>query len=154
MTTSYTISCYTLFDITNHKISGRHKPVDMDLSLWQYKRNTQSNFDTILQIISLRSQPENISDVELVKIKFNETSKFGYMFNQNDEEEHNCWKFTFTITNSNVFSQDNNELKLLYQDCHNVPMIMCSTQFNQVLNFLDTTDELRNIYFEVLNDEQ
>jgi hypothetical protein len=149
---SYTICCYTLFDITNSKISGRHKPVDMDENSWLHVKNTQTNFDTIIQIISLRSQPENISPVENIKIKFNEQENiFGYLF-QTEDEEQNCWKFTFEITNSSVFSQDQEELKLLYQDCHQVPMIKINTQWYQVPNFLDTTDELRNIYFEVLND--
>lgn len=150
---SYTISCYTLFDITNSKISSRQMPVDMDIETWQHNKNTQSNFDTILQIISLRSQPENISNVTPLKIVFSETNNmFGYLFNK-ETEEISCWKFTFDISNNQVFSQDNDELKLLYQDCHHVPMIKCKTQWDQVLNFLDTTEELRNIYFEVLSND-
>ena len=63
---SYTISCYTLFDITQTNVLNRHRP-DMDKE-WLHKRNTQSNFDTIQQAISLRSQPEIVRTPERIQI--------------------------------------------------------------------------------------
>ena len=59
---SFRIECYTLFDITQTGVLNRSRPVDgQDLDQWVHKRNTQANFDTLLQIISLRSQPEIVS---------------------------------------------------------------------------------------------
>ena len=59
---SFTITCHTLFDITATGVVNRHRPVeDEEMHAWLYKRNTQCNFDTVLQAISLRSQPEIIS---------------------------------------------------------------------------------------------
>ena len=47
---SYTISCYTLFDITPTGVVNRSRPVvDEELIPWLHKRNTQCNFDTVLQ---------------------------------------------------------------------------------------------------------
>ena len=49
---SYIITCYTLFDITQTNVPNRQRPeVDKDVDEWRYKRNTQSNFDTIQQVI-------------------------------------------------------------------------------------------------------
>ena len=56
---SFTITCYTLFDITPTGIMNRHRPVvDEEIPIWLQKRNTQCNFDTVIQSISLRSQPD------------------------------------------------------------------------------------------------
>jgi hypothetical protein len=45
-------------------------------------------------------------------------------------------------------------LGLLHEDCNNVPMIVCHTMNNDVISFLDTTPQYKNIYFEVINNEQ
>jgi hypothetical protein len=53
-----TITCYTLFDITHTNVLNRSKPVGDNQQLWKVQRNSQANFDTILQCISLRGNPE------------------------------------------------------------------------------------------------
>ena len=53
---SYRIRCYTLFDITRTGVLNRKSPAmynPEELKSWEYKRNTQANYDTILQIINL-----------------------------------------------------------------------------------------------------
>lgn len=146
------ISCYTLFDITQTGVLNRQRaPLEEDQTAWIYKRNTQSNFDTILQSISLRSQPEIISYPILKKIKFNEFDKFGYFFEQIEDETYSCWSFEFTIQHPSVFNDGINELGFLYNDCDQVPMIKCGTEWSKLPSFLDSSDELRNIYFEVKN---
>ena len=145
----YLISCYTLFDITPTGVMSRHKPADSSDSTWLYKRNTQSNFDTVLQAINLRSQPEITRTPKKFPIKFSEFQKFGYLFE--DENEVNCWSFEFSVNHRSVFSDGISELGALYEDCNNVPMIKCGTEWIKLPNQLDTSEELRNIYFEVLN---
>jgi len=44
----HTITCYTLFDITNTNVLNRSKPVGDDVDIWKVQRNSQANFDTIL----------------------------------------------------------------------------------------------------------
>ena len=152
---SYIITCYTLFDITQTNVPNRQRPeVDREIDEWRYKRNTQSNFDTIQQVISLRSQPEVLRKPKKELIRFDEFTEFGFLFEQQDNETYPCWAFDFTIQHPSVFYDGVNELGSLYRDCDNVPMLRCGTEWNKLPTHLDSSDELRNIYFKVLlNDE-
>lgn len=144
------LTCYTLFDITQTGVLSRQKPIDQDIQ-WIYKRNSQSNFDTILQAISLRSQPEIIRIPKKIEISFSEFNNFGYLFE--DENKVNCWSFDFTVQHNSVFNDGITELGALYNDCQNVPMIKCGTEWDKLNNILDSSEELRNIYFEVKRNE-
>jgi hypothetical protein len=149
---SFKVSCYTLFDITQTGIVNRSRPgLEDDAELWLYKRNTQCNFDTIVQAVSLRSQPENISIPTSTKIKLDEFENFGFLL-ENDEQVI-CWTFDFDIQHPSVFNDGISELGALYSDCDSVPMIKTNTIWNNLPAFLDSSDELRNIYFKVLNNE-
>ena len=142
------ISCYTLFDITPTGILNRSKPdIDTDHSLWYYQRNTQCNFDTILQVISLRSQPEIVSLPKKIDITFDEFDNFGFLFEQEEKDTYPVWKFVFSVQHPSVFNNGISELGALYNDCHGVPMILCGTEWKKLPNFIDGTPELRNIYF-------
>ena len=151
---SFKICCYTLFDITQTGVVNRSKPgPEDDPEVWLHKRNTQCNFDTILQVISLRSQPEDIENPKQIKIKFDEFEDFGFLFEQNSDEEYNCWAFNFTVQHHSVFYDGVTELGYLYADCDQVPMIKTDTVWDKLPAFLDSTDELRNIYFKVIEDD-
>ena len=147
---SFRITCYTLFDITQTGVLNRSRPaVDQDMSEWTCKRNTQANFDTILQVISLRSQPEIVSMPKRMDIKFDEFENFGFLFQQLENELYPCWKFSFDIHHHSVFNDGISELGALYNDCSGVPMILCGTEWGKLPSFLDTSEELKNIYFTV-----
>lgn len=147
-----TINCKTLFDITRTNISNRRPPLDMgtDTLAWQEKRNTQTNFDTIIQIISLRAQPERITDPVKHELTPEELENFGFMFE--NEENVQCWSFNFFVNHDGVFYNGIDELGALLTDCDTVPMIK-TKQAEKIDNFLDTSPELKNIHFEVLNRE-
>lgn len=149
---SFRVICHTLFDITQTGITSRNKvPVEQDPMVWIYKRNTQCNLDTILQVINLRSQPDIITAPEKIEIKFDDFQNFGFLFEQNEEEVINCWKFVFEIQHSSVFYDGINELGSLYRDCDRVPMIKCGTEWHKLPNFLDTSPELKNIHFQAIH---
>jgi hypothetical protein len=149
---SYKISCYTLFDITQTGVINRGKPgIDEDMEAWLFKRNTQCNFDTILQVVSLRSQPEDISKPKVKEINLSEFQNFGFLL-ENDEKV-NSWSFSFTIQHPSVFNDGISDLGSLYNDCDQVPMIKTDTIWNKIPAFLDSSDELRNIYFKVEKDD-
>ncbi len=151
---SFTLSCYTLFDITPTGVMQRNKPgPDEDLNEWMHNRNTQCNFDTIIQAISLRSQPDLTTPVEKIGISFDEFNGFGFLFEQEDTETYPCWKFEFEIQHASVFSDGISELGALYADCEGVPMIKCGTEWSKLPAFLDTSSELRNIYFKVTSND-
>ena len=146
---SYRITCYTMFDITKTGVFTRAKPeLGTDQLEWLKNRNTQANFDTILQIINLRSQPENISNPKKNKLSISEVKYFGY----NYKKIQSYWTFTFEIAHHSVFDDGINELGSLYNDCNGVPMILCGTEHKELLTFLDTTVEFRNIYFGINNE--
>jgi len=145
---SFKVTCYTLFDITQTGVMNRNRPSsDEDVDAWLFKRNTQNNFDTILQVVSLRSQPEEISRPKHLSINLTEFENFGFLL-ENDEKI-NCWSFNFTIQHPSVFHDGINELGSLYSDCNQVPMIKTNTAWDKLPAFLDSSDELRNIYFKV-----
>lgn len=151
----YRIRCHTLFNITKTGILNRRANNNSDVAQqldWQKKRNSQCNFDTILQVISLRSQPEEISNTTPNKILFSKSNNFGFLFEQH-EEECNSWVFDFSINHISVFADGITELGELYSDCDDVPMINGLGEWDKLPNFLDTSPELRNIYFEVLSHE-
>ena len=148
---SLKIRCYTLFDITKTGITNRRNtpvPVDEKISLWEKQRNTQCNFDTIIQVISLRGLPEDIIDPYRDEIVLTDTEKFGFLL----ESETPCpvWTFDFSVVFGSVFNNGIEELGHLFTDCEGVPMIQVGTELNKLPTFLDISPELRNIYFEVI----
>ena len=141
------IRCYTLFDITQTGVLNRSKPTGDDVESLIKRRNTQCNFDTILQVISLRSQPEVVKvpvDIAMTESLY---EMFGFLYTQ---ENVTCWKFDFEVQHSSVFENGIVSLGALYKDCEGVPMITCDTQHSMCPKFLDVTPELKNIHFEVL----
>jgi hypothetical protein len=121
----------------------------MDPKTWMHMRNTQCNFDTVLQVISLRAQPEGITTPQKHSIRFDDFDNFGFLFTQQEDETYPCLKFTFEINHTAVFHDGINDLGNLYKDCHDVPMILCGTEWNKLPSFLDGSPELKNIYFEI-----
>lgn len=147
---SFRITCYTLFDITQTGVLNRSRPgMDQDITDWTFKRNTQANFDTILQVISLRSQPESLSIPKKMLIKFDDFENFGFLFQQLENETYPMWEFSFDIQHHSVFNDGISELGSLYNDCNGVPMILCGTEWEKLPSFLDSSEELKNIYFTV-----
>ena len=151
---SYTITCYTLFDITPTGVVNRNRPIeDEEIASWLHKRNTQCNFDTVLQAISLRSQPEITRIPEKTQIRFDDFTDFGFLFEQQEDELYDCWSFDFQIQHASVFNDGVNDLGALYSDCDTVPMIKTDTVWDKLPAFLDTSVELKNIYFKVVKYE-
>jgi hypothetical protein len=152
---SFKLRCYTLFDITKTGNIHRKPPINgttEQTKAWEKTRNTQTNFDTIIQILSLRSQPEEITDpVQEIIVFDSSLDMFGFLFDTEDIA-HSCWSFTVTIPHDKVYDDGLNELGYLYNDCDGVPMIKIGTEWDKLPNFLDATPELKNIYFEVINE--
>ena len=96
----------------------------------------------------MRSQPE-ISNmpvkIDMIEYDFD---NFGFAYKYN--KESSCWKFEFEIQHPGVFENGIVPLGALYKDCEGVPMIICDGQLQDISPFLNVTDELRNIYFEVV----
>lgn len=148
------IRCHTLFDITSTDVLNKKRPINIPpekVKDWELDRNRQNNFDTVVQIISLRTQPEEITKPIKKTVDFKTDNNFGFLFEQ--EEEQSVWHFDFTIFYAGVYNDGIDELGYLYQDCDGVPMLKVGSEWEKLPNFLDTSPELRNIYFEVLSNE-
>ena len=144
------IGCYTLFDITQTGVLNRSKPPENAVNTdWYLKRNQQANFDTIVQSISLRSQPENITKPK--KITKPDDINFGNMYDIKDTKE--CWYFTFAVNFASVYDDGNDEFGYLYTDCEGVPMIDVSNLVKNLPNFLKTDLDYKNINFVKYTDE-
>jgi hypothetical protein len=107
-------------------------------------RNQQSNFETLLQIISMRSQPEDITNP--VKEIISDSR-----FSSSADNALSVWSFTFTVSHSSVFNDGINDLGNLINDCDGVPMIVNLDEIGDVGSVLVTTDPGKNIIFEVTN---
>lgn len=136
------VRCTTTFDITATGIKNRFyksrlpftddtgRVIDNDRT-WQIARNQQCNWETINQLISLRTLPENIS-------------------NPIFDSKNNSWQFEFDVINPDSIAVDSNPVGLLLEDCNGVPMILgLNEQLNHAKSFkIDGIDA--NIQFEII----
>ena len=140
------IRCATLFDITqtgvNHRRSKLEKNDEVDIAGSQ-----QSNFETILQCIGIRAQPEEITSP--IK-KQQQLKNFGIKYKTNNNTA--VWTFTFTVNQSGVFQVGEQELDGLYQDCESVPMIVGLEESKLIQERLNTSKEYKNIHFEIIDE--
>jgi len=125
---------------------NRARPGDdiKDTNAWFRMRNTQCNFDTILQVISLRAQPDVVQDPLRIEIDLKNTEYFGIVLKEGIVP---AWKFVFEVQHTSVFEDGIEDLGALYKDCIGVPMILCDSQWHKSGSELDVTLEKRNIYF-------
>ena len=149
------IKCYTLYDITQTNVNFRKKNTEIVPADEMKKRSQQSNFETILQIINMRSQPEEISESELTVINIDDLKdfNFGYLYEKSYNKTINkikVWSFTFSVDHADVFNNGINDLGSLSDDCNQVPMILRLEETFKLSNQMNISDEQRNIYFEIL----
>ena len=148
------IKCYTLYDITRTNISYRKKFADGVTETERKQRSQQTNLETIFQIINMRSQPEDISEVKRNTIPLTELQNydFGYLLAEkySNGDQADIWTFTFKIEHPDVFNNGIDDLGYLIQDCDRVPMIIGLDESFKLTQQLNTSSELRNIYFEVV----
>lgn len=109
---------YTLIDITETNVS-RGSGNDL-------KRDQQRNFQSLVQVLSLRTQPLNISmPIRLINgddyiSLTGDTYKFGSMY----EGSHKVWSLDFNIEFDNLFEDNKgNPVGLLLEDLNEVPII-------------------------------
>lgn len=138
----YRIHCCTLFDITATGVRSHYKEsripfhddvgrIIEDQLSWMRSRNQQRNWETINQLISLRTLPENISTP---------ICNTGTM----------TWEFEFDVVNIESISLNDNLVGGLLRDCVGVPMILGLTEKSEIGNILTTTGPETNIWFTVL----
>ena len=132
------IKCKTLFDITVTGVRSNYSSARIPFTdetgkvissqdLWNRSRNQQRNWETINQIISLRTLPYNITD----PVKNND----------------NCWEFEFTIDSIESISTSNNTVGALLKDAAGVPMILGLDETPTISTVLCPFADGTNIWF-------
>lgn len=110
------IEIQTLIDITNSKISrpirGRLKEHD------QFR-----NFATLKQCVELRSNISFETD-PLLEVNDVKNLQFGSSY----KGKHNVWTFRFTPDRTGVYSNGIDEIGLLIDDMHGVPVVQNLTE--------------------------
>ncbi len=145
------IKCITLLDITKtNVISRRHSHENRVGTELTKQRSQQSNFETLLQIISMRTQPEDITDPEKLMISL-KNSIWGSEYS--NKAKIPVWQFTFTVAQEYVFNDGESSIGNLVKDSHGIPMIVGLDECSRIKNTVDITHQYRNIYFEVIEDD-
>lgn len=106
------IKIQTLIDVT---CSSAKRPGQGDST----EINQYRNYTTLLQAIGLRA---NITFEEppICSVQKLNGKKFGTEY---DGKEHAVWTFEFTTDRDDVYDDGNDDLSLLKEDLHNVPVV-------------------------------
>jgi hypothetical protein len=137
------ILCKTLFDCSPTGVTGHYRTSSMpfkdkagqpvtDQASWNFSRNQQRNWETINQLISLRTQPVDIAPAQC---------------------NNGVWHFEFEVDQPLVYSLSGqeNDFDSLINECDNVPMITGLKETKTSNTVLITSGPDTNIWFEPIN---
>lgn len=137
------VLCRTLFDCSRTGVTGHFRLPELPFrdcagqevatfQDWTRSRNQQRNYETLLQIFGLRTQPQEITEPVC---------------------ENQVWSFSFESENEHVFSVngDPDDLAALKQDCNGIPMMLRLTERADIEPVLICQDNKQNIWFELVN---
>lgn len=99
------IRCCTRFDITATGVRNNFQKNrdNTDTASWNHRRNQQRNWETVNQIISLRTLPTNITTPQRVDDR---------------------WEFEFEVEQPATIELEGDPVGLLAADCRDVPMLV------------------------------
>jgi len=132
----YLYQCCTLIDITpTGVVTYTHEN--------SKKRNQQRNWETVIQILSLRTQPQIISThretQDLTKFQFGITHS----------GKHTVWSFIFGVEYKDVYRQEADPFCLLRNDFKYIPVI---TKLDETIEIdppmFIPSGPMNNIYFK------
>ena len=137
------IICRTLFDCTYTGVTGHFRVAQIPFADktgniirneqdWYRARNQQRNWETLIQVISLRTQPLNLT-VPICK--------------------DGIWEFEFGADNPGVFSvlNDPDPIAGLINDFNGVPMLVSLTEEPGIENTIIVDGDGQNIWIEAVN---
>ena len=139
------IICRTLFDCTYTGVTGHFRVAQIPFAdrsgkqiaseaEWYHARNQQRNWETLMQVISLRAQPLNPTVPEC---------------------RDDLWEFEFGADNPGVFSVLDNPDPIagLRQDFSGVPMLTGLDEADGIENQIIVDGPGQNIWLEAINNE-
>ena len=137
------ILCRTLFDCSYTGVTGHFRPSEVpfvdrigqritDQQAWNHSRNQQRNWETLMQLIGLRTQPQDITVPECI---------------------NGVWEFEFKSESEGVFEVYGNPDPLagLKADCEGVPMMLNLTEQPRLAPTICTAGDSQNIWFSAVN---
>jgi len=137
------IICRTLFDCTCTGITGHFKSSQLpykdrsgklitNVVDWNHARNQHRNWETIVQMISLRAQPTIVSEPICID---------------------GVWQFEFTVETPGVYSINNDlhNLDALRNECSGIPMVIGLTEKKNINSSLTISGPDQNLWFEAIN---
>lgn len=133
------IRCSTYFDITETGTTGHFRPSQVpytnragntikDSIDWNRSRNQQRNFETITQVLQLRTQ----------------------IFDVTAPVKNTKWEFEFEVESDGIYQQGQDLFGILKQDCDDVPMIVGLDDEYTLTPSLITSGSQQNIWFEAV----
>lgn len=131
--------CQTLFDITATGITGHYKSARIpfkdragqsitDDYSWNRSRNQQRNWETITQILSLRTQLFEITNPIL-------------------DQTGARWMFEFETESEGIYGPESDPVSVLRDDANGVPMLRELNNDPDIENILITQGPRQNIWF-------
>ena len=122
-----TINVRTLFDITATGVTGHYKSARLPYTAdtWIRARNQQRNYETLTQLINLRTQIMSMTTPAL---------------------DNNAWTFRFE-SESNVWDDGIDPVGVLKQDCNGVPMLKELDNDPDIDSVLVVAGPRQNIWF-------
>lgn len=134
---SHTYEIYTTVDITPTGIvNTKYKNVEN----YELKRNQQRNYDTLIQVLSLRTNVED-PRVDEFLVRFDQCRLFP---SPDLPETFKVWSLMFKCDRYQVFGEHN---EALVDDLHMVPVIPALTETVPVFPpYFITHGNLRNIF--------
>lgn len=135
MNSLYLSTAYTLVDITN---TGEVSSISSEA------RNQQRNWESVVQVLGLRTQLMYLSPPEIVEVELSQF-KFGSSFTG----KQRVWKFRFGVEFEAIYSNADRPYGTLEQDFVNVPIItgLTETATLPIPAFVVSGPDT-NIYFE------
>ena len=128
---------YTLVDITPTRVIRSVNPDDL-------KRNQQRNWETVLQCMSLRTQPLHITEPKIYKEVSMNMCKFGDYF----QTQQTVWTWSWAIEKPEVYDLPNKPLGGLLQDFEQVPIICGLEETGRfMLPIFYPYGAIKNVYF-------
>ncbi len=151
--TTLKVDCLCLFDITATGINGHQRNIEFpyisksgaeiktETELFR-ARNQQRNFDTLQQLISLRTQVDITAKPEVVDNQ--DIPEFKWA-----GKAAKIWKFTFEVEAQSQWAADGDELWLLKNDSHKTPMLLGLEETTMLDPWISTQGDKTNTVYHV-----
>jgi hypothetical protein len=99
---------------------------------WNRSRNQHRNWETIMQMISLRAQPTIIQEPKCID---------------------GVWQFEFSVETPGVYSTNNDvdNLDSLLNECAGIPMVVGLDEIGAIESSLNICGPNQNLWFETIN---